>query len=70
LSARPPSSASDPEREALIDEAIALFAPRYRRAITREEARQMMERLTAFFNLLASWDGRRRGELVENDRAA
>jgi len=26
--------------------------------------------LTAFFSLLASWDRRQRGELVENDRAA
>jgi hypothetical protein len=70
LSVRPSYSASDPEHEALIDEAIALFGPRYQRAITREEARQMMERLTAFFSLLASWDRRQRGELVENDRAA
>lgn len=69
-SARPPYSASDPEREALIDDAIALFGPRYQRAISREEARQMMERLTAFFSLLASWDRRQRAELVENDRAA
>ena len=68
LSAQPP--ASDPEREALIDDAIALFGPRYQRAISREEARQMMERLTAFFSLLASWDRRRRGGLEENDRAA
>ena len=30
----------------------------------------MMERLTAFFSLLASWDRRWRGELDENDRAA
>ena len=68
LSARP--LPSDPEREALIDDAIALFSPRYGRAISREEARQMMERLTAFFSLLASWDRRRRGGLEENDRAA
>lgn len=70
LSAQPPSPAADPEREALIDDAIALFGPRYRRVISREEARQMTERLTAFFSLLADWDRRQRGELVENDRAA
>jgi hypothetical protein len=40
---------SGPEREALIEEAIGLFSPRYGRAITRVEARQMLERLTAFF---------------------
>jgi hypothetical protein len=70
LSAQPHSPAADPEREALIDEAIDLFGPRHGRAITREEARQMMERLTAFFSLLASWDRSRRGELVGEDRAA
>jgi hypothetical protein len=56
---------SDPEREALIEEAIGLFSPRYGRAITREEARQMLERLTAFFGLLATWDRRKRNELAE-----
>ena len=70
LSAQPHSPAADPDHEALIDDAIALFSPRYGRAISREEARQMMERLTAFFSLLASWDRRQRGEPVENDRAA
>jgi hypothetical protein len=42
-----------PVREALIDEAIALFGPRYARTLDREEARQMIERLTKFFELLA-----------------
>src|SRR5450759_1271339 len=35
-SARPSYSASNPEHEALIDDAIALFSPRYGRAISRE----------------------------------
>jgi hypothetical protein len=56
---------SDPEREALIEEAIGLFSPRYGRAITREEARQLVERLTAFFGLLATWDRCKRNELGE-----
>ena len=65
--AEPLASASDTEREALIDEAIALFSSRYGRAISAEEARQMVERLTAFFSLLVEWDRTKREGL---DRAA
>jgi hypothetical protein len=58
-----------PELEALFDEAIALFGPRYGRAMSREEARQMIERLTAFVDLLAEWqdhaqDGPDEGEVA------
>jgi len=65
VDARTPSSTSDLEREPLIDEAIALFSSRYERAITREEARQILERLTAFFGLLAAWDRRENEEVVD-----
>ena len=63
----PPASASDSDREALIDEAVALFSSRYGRAISAEEARQMVERLTSFFSLLVEWDQTKREGL---DRAA
>jgi hypothetical protein len=44
--------------DALIDEGITLFASHYGRAVGRDEARQMIERLTAFFDLLAEWQDR------------
>lgn len=59
-----------PESEALIDEAIALFGARYGRTIGRDEARQMIERLTAFFDLLAEWDQRLQARPVEGEVAA
>jgi len=57
------------EQEALLDEAIALFSRRYCRVVGREETRQMIERLTAFFELLAEWqvraqDGPGEGEIA------
>ena len=57
-SAQPLPAGSDPEHEALIDEAVALFSRRYGRTFSREEARQAMERLTAFFELLHEWRSR------------
>ena len=65
-----PSPEPQRQRDALIDEAIALFGPRYGRAIGREEARQMIERLTAFFELLAEWEHRVQAGRVEGDVAA
>jgi hypothetical protein len=65
-----PQNEPVPERGALIDEAVALFGPRYGRTIDREEARQMIERLTAFFGLLAEWEFRAQHESVEGQVAA
>ncbi len=68
-------SESDPQdehhsaREGLIDEAITLFGPRSGRPLGREEARHLIERLTAFFSLLAEWDRVERGE-VDREIAA
>ena len=58
------------EREALLDEAVTLFGRRYGRAVSREEARQMIERLTAFFELLAEWKDRAQAGPVEGEVAA
>ena len=44
------------EHEALIDEAVALFSREYGRTISREEARQMTERLAGLFKLFVEWD--------------
>ncbi len=44
-----------PKREALIDEAVALFGAKYGRPVSRDDAARMMDRLTAFFSILAEW---------------
>jgi hypothetical protein len=69
-SAQPLLPTSNPEHEALVGEAVALFSRRYGRELTKEEARQTMDRLTAFFNLLAAWESHKRSELAEENRAA
>jgi hypothetical protein len=53
-----------------VNEAVALFSRRYGRTLTREEASQATDRLTAFFNLLAVWESQKRSELAEDNRAA
>jgi hypothetical protein len=43
----------------LIDRTIAVWQPRLRREISREEARQIAENATGFFSVLHEWS---RGE--------
>lgn len=57
-------------REALIDDAIRIFGKRYECDLSREEAGRMLDRLTAFFGILADWDGRGREQLPAPERAA
>ena len=64
------SLASNPEREALVDEAMALFSRRYGRSFTREEAGQAMDRLVAFFALLHDWNCQPAGERPDFGLAA
>gem|GEM_PF-6359814 len=40
----------------LIDEWVALFSRKYGRTVSREEARQMTERLVTLFKLLMEWN--------------
>jgi len=42
----------------LIDEWVALFSRKYGRPVSREEAREMTDRLVAFFELLIEWQNR------------
>jgi len=49
---------------------VALFGRRYCRVVGREETRQMIERLTAFFDLLAEWEHRAQAGAVEGEVAA
>jgi hypothetical protein len=39
----------------LIDRTIALWKPRLRRDLSREDARQIAENVTGFFAILAEW---------------
>ena len=39
----------------LIDQTIAVWQPRLRREISREEARQFAENVAGFFSLLVDW---------------
>jgi hypothetical protein len=41
---------------ALLDETIAIWQPRTSRRLTREDARQIIENMTGFFNVLREWD--------------
>jgi hypothetical protein len=41
---------------ALLDETIAIWQPRASRPLTREDARQIVENMTGFFNVLREWD--------------
>jgi hypothetical protein len=46
-----PSGANDN----LIDRTVAVWERRLERDLSREEARQMVENITGFFNILAEW---------------
>ena len=41
--------------DALIDQTIDLWQPRSQRGISPEDARQVVENVTGFFNILAEW---------------
>ncbi len=43
---------------AFLDKTIAFWQPRTARALTREDARQMIENMTGFFQVLAEWDAK------------
>jgi hypothetical protein len=47
-----PSHASN---DNLIDRTIALWQPRLRRDLSREDARQIAENVTGFFSILREW---------------
>jgi hypothetical protein len=43
-----------------IDETLAYWQPRSRRALTREDARQIIENVSGFFSILLEWDAAER----------
>jgi hypothetical protein len=46
---------SDAANDNLIDRTIALWQPRLRRKLNREDARQIAENVTGFFSILHEW---------------
>lgn len=44
----------------LIEQTITFWQPRSARELTREDARQMIENVTGFFQVLAEWDAKAR----------
>lgn len=40
----------------IIEQTLAVWQPRTRRPLTPEDARQIIENVTGFFQLLARWD--------------
>jgi hypothetical protein len=53
----------------LIDRTIALWQPRLRRDLSREDARQIAENVTGFFSILHEWS-RASGPAPNNDNCA
>ena len=41
----------------LIDQTIAVWQPYYEETLTREDARQILENVTAYFRILLEWGG-------------
>jgi hypothetical protein len=53
----------------LIDQTIALWQSRLQRDLSREDARQIVENVTGFFNILTEWS-RAEVSVPANDNAA
>lgn len=56
-----------PAAGALLDETIAIWQPRASRRLTREDARQIIENMTGFFNVLRDWDRAERAAAAASD---
>jgi hypothetical protein len=44
------------ECEDFIDQTIAIWQPRTKRQLTREDGREIIENMTGFFRILQEWD--------------
>ena len=42
-------------KQQLTEDAIAVWQPRLRRRVTKEDAREIAENITGFFTILAEW---------------
>jgi hypothetical protein len=45
-----------PTEESMLENAVAFWQPRARRALTAEDARQIIENLRGFFEVLDEWE--------------
>ena len=50
------------EDDALLDQAVALYQPRYTERLTREDAREIVSSLTGAFGVLREWERRAAGQ--------
>jgi hypothetical protein len=50
------------ERKDFIDQTIAIWQPRSKRQLTREDGREIIENITGFFRVLQEWDRADRAE--------
>jgi hypothetical protein len=51
-----------------LDETIAFWQPRMQRELSREDARQISENLSGFFQVLLEWDAKRKCNQTTTDR--
>jgi hypothetical protein len=63
----PTSAAASSANSSLLDETIATWQPRASRPLTREDARQIIENMTGFFNVLRDWDRAERAAAAESE---
>ena len=52
----PHQATGGPPNDALIDRTIRFWRPRMRQDISREDARQIVELVTGFFDVLMEWE--------------
>jgi len=70
--ARVPFAGSSALPVSFLDETIKFWQPRSERTLTREDAREMIENMTGFFNILDEWyeaerlTNEHQGETVHN----
>jgi hypothetical protein len=50
------------ERKDFIDQTIAIWQPRTKRQLTREDGREIIENMTGFFRILQEWNRTDRAE--------
>jgi len=54
----------------LLEEAKRIFEPQYGHALTDEDAREILENLVGYFDILIEWDAKRRKERSEADSSS
>src|SRR5262249_30093109 len=55
-----PIRSTQDSKSQLVDQALEIWQPRASRALTREDARQIVENISGFFRILLEWDAKER----------